>query len=182
MIATGEKLTPTVRTEIKINEIEIQYTCPECSHTWTEIDYFDGNKKTAGEPCQHCRKYDYYKQHEIGIECIDIFEWCSACTAAALKYLWRSGKKDDEREDMEKCAWYIRREIRFREWLNQQGIERDMVVPEILKERLNKVLEKEPTTQKEFAISPLLVWVKSGHQNLIALNNSLFFVEAWLGR
>jgi hypothetical protein len=48
-----------------------------------------------------------------GIECIDVIEWMPYNAGAAVKYLWRYGKKDgaDAIVDLEKAKWYIDREI-----------------------------------------------------------------------
>ena len=51
-----------------------------------------------------------------GIECIDAIraalteeEFKGFCKGNALKYVWRSGKKGDEKEDFKKAAWYLER-------------------------------------------------------------------------
>jgi len=55
----------------------------------------------------------HYTSDKSGVECIDISENWSFCLGNALKYLWRSGKKDGEPnvKDLEKAKWYIEREI-----------------------------------------------------------------------
>lgn len=65
------------------------------------------------------QKYDpvnhpkHYTSDPSGVECIEISENWSFCLGNALKYLWRSGKKDSNAdiEDLEKAIWYIQREI-----------------------------------------------------------------------
>lgn len=57
----------------------------------------------------------HYNQHPTGVECIDIAEHFNFNVGNAIKYLWRAGLKDDEREDLRKAIWYIRREIERRE-------------------------------------------------------------------
>ena len=56
----------------------------------------------------------HYTSDPSGIECIDISENWSFCLGNALKYIWRSGKKDAEAEiqDLEKAIWYINDEIK----------------------------------------------------------------------
>ena len=51
-----------------------------------------------------------------GIECIDAIQsalgdeaFVAYCRGNAMKYLWRTGRKDDAVEDLEKAAWYCRR-------------------------------------------------------------------------
>lgn len=54
----------------------------------------------------------HYKT-ESGIEAIDVIEAFSLNfhRGNAVKYILRSGKKNDELEDLKKAAWYINREI-----------------------------------------------------------------------
>ena len=37
------------------------------------------------------------------------------CIGNAIKYLWRSGLKGNDIEDLKKAVWYINREIKKRE-------------------------------------------------------------------
>lgn len=54
----------------------------------------------------------HYTQHPSGIECIDVTEHMNFNLGNATKYIWRAGLKSDNAvEDLEKAAWYIRREI-----------------------------------------------------------------------
>lgn len=62
----------------------------------------------------------HYTSHPNNIECIDITEHMNFCVGNAVKYLWRSGKKGDEIEDLRKAAWYIQREIERLEKLNSK--------------------------------------------------------------
>lgn len=45
------------------------------------------------------------------IECIDVIENFNYNLGAAIKHLWRAGRKNDIIEDLQKAAWYIQREI-----------------------------------------------------------------------
>lgn len=56
----------------------------------------------------------HYNNHPSGVECIQITEHFNFCIGNAIKYLWRAGLKGDAIEDLEKAAWYIRREIERR--------------------------------------------------------------------
>lgn len=62
----------------------------------------------------------HYNQHPSGVECIDIVEHMTFNVGNAVKYVWRSGLKDDktEIEDLRKAAWYLNREI---ERLSREG-------------------------------------------------------------
>lgn len=55
-----------------------------------------------GEKCPNCGH---------GIECIDVTEHRDFLVGNAIKYLWRSGAKDDFVKDLRKAAWYINRKI-----------------------------------------------------------------------
>ena len=54
----------------------------------------------------------HYNEHPSGVECIDIVEGFNFNVGNAIKYLWRAGlKSNDPIEDLEKAAWYCKREI-----------------------------------------------------------------------
>lgn len=51
-------------------------------------------------------------QHPSGIECIEITEHLNFNRGNAIKYAWRANDKGCTREDLQKCEWYINREIK----------------------------------------------------------------------
>jgi hypothetical protein len=53
----------------------------------------------------------HYTEHPSGVECITVTEHMGFCLGNAVKYIWRADLKNDAIEDLEKAAWYIRREI-----------------------------------------------------------------------
>ena len=55
----------------------------------------------------------HYQGFSGGAEVIDITECLPFNTGNAVKYLARAGRKDPARhlEDLQKAAWYVRREI-----------------------------------------------------------------------
>lgn len=53
-----------------------------------------------------------------GIECKDVVSHFSFNIGSAIKYLWRSGKKDDKIKDLKKAIESIENEIRFIEYNN----------------------------------------------------------------
>lgn len=53
----------------------------------------------------------HYNQHPTGVECIDIIEYFNFNIGAAIKHLWRAGLKGVALEDLQKAAWYIKREV-----------------------------------------------------------------------
>ena len=54
----------------------------------------------------------HYTQHPSGVECIEITEHLMCNRANAIKYAWRANDKGCTREDLQKCEWYINREIK----------------------------------------------------------------------
>lgn len=54
---------------------------------------------------------EHYTKHPSGIECIQITEHMGFNLGNATKYIWRCDLKLDAIEDLEKAAWYIKREI-----------------------------------------------------------------------
>ena len=65
-------------------------------------------KNEHDESVNHPR---HYTSHPSGIECVAITQHMSFCLGNAIKYIWRSGEKGREIEDLKKAAWYIDREI-----------------------------------------------------------------------
>ena len=77
---------------------------------------------------QKGEEWDYVKENDPvarpahytsgGIECIDAMKEAfgpeqlkAFCKLNAFKYLWRSGKKGSEKEDIEKAIWYLKKSI-----------------------------------------------------------------------
>lgn len=58
----------------------------------------------------------HYNVHPSGVECIDVVRHMGFNLGNVVKYLWRSGEKDQEPslQDLEKAAWYLNDEIRKR--------------------------------------------------------------------
>lgn len=54
----------------------------------------------------------HYTGLPSGVECIDVTEHFNFNRGNAIKYIWRAGRKSNEREDLEKSIWYLRRELR----------------------------------------------------------------------
>lgn len=66
----------------------------------------------SDDPVNHPK---HYTEHPSGVECIEITEHFPFNVGNAIKYLWRAGlKSEDPTEDLQKAAWYIRREIERR--------------------------------------------------------------------
>jgi hypothetical protein len=61
----------------------------------------------------------HYSEHPSGIECIQITQHYNFTIGNAIKYLWRSGRKQEEGmdpkekqiHDLKKAVWYIQKEI-----------------------------------------------------------------------
>jgi hypothetical protein len=62
----------------------------------------------ANDPVDHPA---HYTSHPSGIECITVVEHMPFNIGNAVKYLWRAGLKGATIVDLEKAAWYVRREI-----------------------------------------------------------------------
>ena len=56
---------------------------------------------------------DHYKEHPSGIECIQVTRHMNYNCGNVIKYLWRSGLKENNPaiQDLEKAAWYLNDEI-----------------------------------------------------------------------
>lgn len=54
----------------------------------------------------------HYLGNPSGVECIEITEHLMCNRANAIKYAWRANDKGCTREDLQKCEWYINREIK----------------------------------------------------------------------
>ena len=48
---------------------------------------------------------------KLPVECIDVTEHFSFCLGNVIKYVWRADYKGKDIEDLEKAAFYLRREI-----------------------------------------------------------------------
>ena len=86
-----------------------------------DSDFDDFEKEN--DPVNHP---SHYTGHPSGIECIDVIEANTFYNlAAAMKYIWRVswGSKDNDIQDLEKAAWYIRREIDRRNFCEGLGFE-----------------------------------------------------------
>jgi hypothetical protein len=85
---------------------QLAYTANECPRCFpaTRVNH---------DPVNHPK---HYTNHPSGIECIQITEHFNFCLGNAIKYMWRAGEKDHDKEieDLEKSAWYILREIERR--------------------------------------------------------------------
>lgn len=53
----------------------------------------------------------HYKTHPSGVECIEVIYPLRFDEGAAIKYLWRLGNKDEDLQELEKAAWYVKHAI-----------------------------------------------------------------------
>lgn len=55
----------------------------------------------------------HYNSHPAGIECIDVVRHMNFNLGNAIKYIWRAGLKEADKniQDLEKAKWYIDNEI-----------------------------------------------------------------------
>jgi hypothetical protein len=75
--------------------------------------HFEPNNPEYDSPYDSVNKPKHYLSHPSGVECIQITEHMGFCLGNAIKYIWRAGEKDQEKEieDLEKGAWYLAREL-----------------------------------------------------------------------
>lgn len=67
----------------------------------------------------------HYTNHPSGVQCIDITRHMNFNLGNAMKYLWRSGQKDQNPavQDLEKAVFYIQDEIARLRAQNEGGDE-----------------------------------------------------------
>lgn len=53
----------------------------------------------------------HYRKHPSGAECVQITEHMNFCLGNAVKYIWRSGEKGEQLQDLRKARFYLDREI-----------------------------------------------------------------------
>lgn len=75
-----------------------------CEVNKDELD--NGNLKETNDPINP----NHYKTNS-GVECIDVAELFPYALGNAIKYAWRAGKKDNLKQDLEKCEWYLNRAL-----------------------------------------------------------------------
>ena len=111
----------------------IRYQCRQCGTSF-DGDIFNITK----EECPKCHSRDlynltgsevntmqgviakddmvnhppHYKNHPSGVECITITRHFNFNKGNAIKYIWRSGEKENEIEDLKKAVWYLNDEIK----------------------------------------------------------------------
>lgn len=123
---------------MKVSEVVYDFACSvkDCGDAWRmtakQVQEMGGETEASRVRCPSCHtglitwkvkevsvKRDevdhpsHYNQHPTGVECIEIVEHMPFNVGNAIKYLWRAGSKSAETHitDLEKAAWYCRREI-----------------------------------------------------------------------
>ena len=96
----------TVNVTKRLVPPEVDHYHPDCYDPWRE-EVGHG----AGDPVNAPAHYRWLPN---GIEVIDITETLNFCMGNAIKYILRADHKGKPIEDLEKSAWYIRREIERR--------------------------------------------------------------------
>lgn len=91
----------------------IGYVGMECPFCFKEGTGSFPSSYYTHDPVNHPK---HYTSHPSGVECIQITEHLNFCLGNAVKYIWRAGEKDQEKEieDLEKASWYLLREIKRR--------------------------------------------------------------------
>jgi len=57
----------------------------------------------------------HYIKHPSGIECKDVIKYFDACSAQAIKYIWRHEHKGSSIEDLKKAMFWINERIQMLE-------------------------------------------------------------------
>lgn len=100
------------------------------------------NETSSDQKPDYVNHPPHYATHPSGVECVDIAEHLSFNLGNALKYLWRAKGKGREEEDLQKCLWYLEREVRTNNLMNQVG----SVTADIVRLNSQKALDKEGKT------------------------------------
>lgn len=129
---------------------------------------------TAHDPVDHPK---HYTSHPSGVEIIELTEGMGFCLGNAVKYLSRAPYKGKHLEDLQKCAWYIRREMDRRT--------RGVWMVSLLDERRAHVFRKwrdgEPDEKVREAVSAL--WrADCGLGGSLDLDAGLAYVEGEIER
>ena len=66
-------------------------------------------------------KPKHYNDHPSGIECIQVTEHFNFNLGNVIKYIWRADLKGFNIQDLEKAAWYLKREIEKRKSENENN-------------------------------------------------------------
>lgn len=76
----------------------------------TDPDYFKSSGQTDTPSATNSDPINpnHYKT-QSGVECIDVAELFPYSLGNAIKYAWRAGKKDNLKQDLKKCEWYLNR-------------------------------------------------------------------------
>lgn len=83
------------------NKLLKNWYCANCGNIWNPLI-------PAPDPVNHP---PHYLAHPSGIECITVTEHFNFNLGNAIKYIWRSGEKGQEVQDLEKALWYLQREL-----------------------------------------------------------------------
>lgn len=75
------------------------------------------NREPDEDPVNHPSHYKF----DNGVEVIDLSEQLSFNLGNVVKYVSRAGKKEDQRQDLEKAQWYLQRELDRLRYVQQDG-------------------------------------------------------------
>lgn len=76
-----------------------------------QTDADEVSPDAANEEADMVNHPPHYSNRVPGIETIQVTRHFNFNKGNAIKYIWRSGLKGDEIEDLEKAAWYLQDEI-----------------------------------------------------------------------
>lgn len=98
---------------------EEQYSA-ENTETWKDFKLKHGTEISGNSMYDSVERPKHYNLHMSGVQCIEITEHMNFCLGNVIKYVWRAGLKEDTStvknlkriEDLEKALWYLKREIK----------------------------------------------------------------------
>ena len=84
--------------------------CPEHANKASFFRPYAPAGQESAAPASRIDHPPHYNAHPSGVEAIDLCELLPFCLGNAVKYLWRAGLKGAAVEDLQKAAWYLRRQ------------------------------------------------------------------------
>jgi len=81
---------------------------------YTHVECYNMNKDNPVKYDQ-VNNPQHYTTHPSGVECIQVTRHMNFNRGNAMKYIWRAGEKDKDKEiqDLEKAVWYLQDEIKL---------------------------------------------------------------------
>lgn len=100
----------------------------------------------------------HYNFHPSGVEAIEITERLDFCSGNAVKYIWRAGEKNKDKEiqDLKKAIWYLNR------WISL--VPAQPLIPFPCQDKVASYIKFEPSWRS------IAIWQIINHQPLSAIS------------